>query len=129
MLPFRHPVSFVAGNLPTCLDQCDQIHGLSTRKRISYWPLLEMVWMCLISSPPLTVTFKAKLTVEICFLARVCFPNSVACHHFKECITATIKDRICNGSINVIGRVSLFLTYFTGVLQWPQAKLLGSVAF
>ena len=36
---------------------------------------------------------------------RMCFPNSGACHPFKEFITATIKDRICNGSINVVGRV------------------------
>ena len=43
---------------------------------------------CLIFSLPLTPP-------------RMCFPNSGACHPFKE----FIKDRICNGSINVVGCV------------------------
>lgn len=36
---------------------------------------------------------------------RMCFSNSVACHPFEEFLTAIIKDGICNGSINVVGRV------------------------
>ena len=36
---------------------------------------------------------------------QTCFPNWEACHPFKEFITATIKDRISNGSINAVGHV------------------------
>ena len=49
-------------------------------------------------------TFQGK-TYSSDLLPRMCFPNSVACYPFKEFITPTIKDRIWNGSINVVGRV------------------------
>ena len=53
---------------------------------------------------PFNGTFQGK-TYYSNLPPRMCFPVSVACHPFKDFITATIKDRICNGSINVVGRV------------------------
>ena len=51
---------------------------------------------------PFNSTFQGK--TYCCDLPpQMCFPNSVACHPFKEFITATIKDKICNNSINVVG--------------------------
>lgn len=37
---------------------------------------------------------------------RMCFQNSPTCRPFKDFITATVMDRIANGSVNVIGRVN-----------------------
>ena len=95
----------MTGNLTTCLDQWDQISVRGLReKRPRTLAFIRNGVDVFDFFTPLNVTFQGK-TYCSDLAPRMCFPNSVACHPFEEFITATIKDRICNGSINVVGRV------------------------
>ena len=100
---FRDPDSFVAGNLTTCLDQWDQIF-VGYEKRNFALSIIRNGVDVFDFFAPFNGTFQGK-TYCSDLHPRMWFPNSVACHPFKEFITASIKDRICNGSINVVGCV------------------------
>ena len=103
ILRFRDPDSFVAGNLTTCLDQWDQISVRHDKRNFVLAIISNGVdvfdFFTLFNGTFQGKTYCSKLP------PRMCFPNSVACHPFKEFITASIKDRICNSSIDVDGRV------------------------
>ena len=103
MLRFRDPNLFVAGNLTSCLDQWHQI-SVGYEKRDFVLAIIENGVDVFDFFNPFNGTFQGK-TYCSDLPPQMCFPNSVACHPFKEFITATIKDRICYGSTNVIGRV------------------------
>ena len=103
LLRFRDPDSFVAGNLTTCLDQWDQI-SVGYEKRDFVLTIIRNGVDVFNFFTPFNRNFQGK--TYCCDLPpRMCFTNSGACQPFKEFITATIKGRICNGSINVVGRV------------------------
>lgn len=103
MLQFRDPHSFVAGNLTTCLDQWDQI-SVDYEKRDFVLSIIRDGVDVFDFFTPFNGTFKGK-TYCSDLPHQMCFPNSAVCRPFKEFITATVKDRICNGSIKVVGRV------------------------
>ena len=103
MLQFRDPDSFVAGNLTTCLDQWDQI-SVGYEKRNFVLSIIRDGVDVFDFFTPFNGTFQGK-TYCSDLPPQMCFPNSVVCRPFREFITATVKDRICNGSINVVGRV------------------------
>ena len=112
MLRFRNPDSFVAGNLTTCLEQWDQI-SVGFEKRNFVLSIIRNGVDVFDFFTPFNGTFQGK-TYCSDLPPRMCLPNSVACHPFKEFITATVKDRICNSSINVVGVLtkSNHLTWF-----------------
>ena len=103
MLQFRDPGSFVAGNLTTCLVQWDQI-SVGYGKGNFVLSIIRDGVDVFDFFTPFNGTFQGK-TYCSDLPPQMCFPNSLVCRPFKEFITATVKDRICNGSINVVGRV------------------------
>ena len=103
MLRFRDPDSFLAGNLTTCLDQSDQISA-GYEQRNFVLSIIGNGVDVFDFFTPFNGTVQGK-TYCSDLPPRMCFPNSVACHPFKRFITATVKDRICNGSIYVVGPV------------------------
>lgn len=103
MLRFRNPNSFVAGNLSSCLEQWDQI-SVGYKQRDFVLAIIRDGVDVFDFFTPFNGTFQGK-TYCSDLPPRMYFPNSVSCHPFKEFISATIKERICNGSINVVGRV------------------------
>ena len=103
MLRFRNPDSFVAGYFTACFDQWDQI-SLGFEKTDFLLAIIRNGMDVFDFFTPFNGTFQGK-TYCCDFPPRMCFSNSVACHPFKGFITATIKDRIFNGSIYVLDRV------------------------
>jgi len=104
MLRFRHLDSFVAGNLGSCLDQWDHI-SIGYDKREFVLAIIRDGLDIFDFFTPFKGTFQGKAYCSD-LPPRACFPNSSACLPFKEFISTTIMDRIANGLINVIGRVS-----------------------
>ena len=103
MLRFRDPNSFVAGNLSSCLEQWDQI-SVSYKQRDFVLAIVRDGVDVFDFFTPFNGTFEGK-TYCSDLPPRMYFPNSVSCHPFKEFISATIEERICNGSIDVVGCV------------------------
>ncbi|KAL9977508.1 hypothetical protein ACROYT_G014917 [Oculina patagonica] len=104
MLRFRHPESFVAGNLTMCQDQWELI-SVGYDKRDFVLAVIREGVDIFDFFTPFNGTFQGK-SYRSDLPPRMCFPNSPACQPFQEFITATIMYRIANGSINVIGRVN-----------------------
>lgn len=104
MLRFRHPDSFVAGNLTTCQDQWDLI-SVGYDKRDFVLAIIREGVDIFDFFTPFNSTFQGK-PYRSDLPPRMCFPNSPTCRPFKDFITATVMDRIANGSVNVIGRVN-----------------------
>ena len=104
MLRFRHPDSFVAGNLTSCLEQWNQI-SVGYEKREFVLTVIRDGVDVFDFFTPFNGTFQRKSYCSD-VPPRMCYPNSLACLPFKEFITTTIMDRISNGSINVVGRVN-----------------------
>lgn len=89
MLRFRNQVSFVAGNLTTCLDQWDQT-SVGYEKRDFMLAIIRYAMDVFDFFTPLNGTFQDK--TYCCDLPpRMCFPNLVTIHPSKDFITA--KDR------------------------------------
>ena len=112
MLQFRYPDSFVAGNPTTCLDQWDQI-SVGYEKRNLVLSIIGDGVDVFHFFTPFNSTFQGK-TYCSDLPPQMCFPNSVVCPPFKEFITATVKDRFCNSSINVVAALAktYHLTWF-----------------
>ena len=101
MLQFRHPDSFIAGNLSTGHHPWQGILWDYPGKTF----VLPIIYEGVKGSVFRSFQRHVRKRYNCKLLPRIIIPNSPSCFPFQKFITNTIMERVVNGSLNVIWRV------------------------
>ena len=103
MLSFRDPVSFTAGNLTMCASSWKTLLK-GNPKRNELWSYISEGVDVFQFFTPFHGRFQGK-TYRGNTPPKAVFPNAASCKGFDSFITRTIKDRVKNGSLRIVGKV------------------------
>lgn len=103
MLSFRDPVSFTAGNLTVCASSWKTVLK-GNPKRNELWSYISEGVDVFQFFTPFHGRFQGK-TYRGNTPPKAVFPNAASCKGFDSFITRTIKDRVRNGSLRIVGKV------------------------
>ena len=103
MLSFRDPVSFTAGNLTVYASSWKTVLK-GTPKRNELWSYISEGVDVFQFFTPFNGRFQGK-TYRCSTPPKAVFPNAASCKGFDSFITRTIKDRVRNGSLRIVGKV------------------------
>lgn len=105
MLSFRDPASFTAGNLTVCASSWKTVLK-GNPKRNELWSYISEGVDVFQFFTPFNGRFQGK-TYHGNTPPKAVFPNAASCKGFDSFITRTIKDRVRNGSLRIVGKVGI----------------------
>ena len=103
MLSFHDPVPFTAGNLTVCASAWKTVLK-GNPKRNELWSYISEGVDVFQFFTPFHGRFQGK-TYRGNTPPKAVFPNAASCKGFDSFITRTIKDRVRNGSLRIVGKV------------------------
>lgn len=102
MLSFRDPLSFTAGNLSACASSWETVLE-GNPKRDELWSYIAEGVDVFQFFAPFDGRFQGK-PYRSNSPPKARFPNAASCKGFDSFITHTIKDRVRNGSLRIVGK-------------------------